>query len=51
MITEDYLRVIETVNRTHVVIIQSVLDRDVYQDVATIEIEKTDIIRSSTNCE
>jgi hypothetical protein len=31
----DYLRVIETVdNRTHVVIIQSVLDRDVYQDVA-----------------
>jgi hypothetical protein len=44
MITVDYLRVIETVNnRTHVVIIQSVLDRDVYQDVA-IEIEKTDII-------
>jgi hypothetical protein len=41
----DYLRVIETVdNRTHVVIIQSVLDREVYQDVATIEIEKTDII-------
>jgi uncharacterized protein YueI len=37
----DYLRVIETVdNRTHVVIIQSVLDRDVYQDVATIEIER-----------
>ncbi|MFB0910602.1 MAG: hypothetical protein QMA99_06605, partial [Flavobacterium sp.] len=37
----DYLRVIETVdNRTHVVIIQSVLDRDIYQDVATIEIEK-----------
>jgi cystathionine beta-lyase family protein involved in aluminum resistance len=37
----DYLRVIETVdNRTHVVIIQSVLDREVYQDVATIEIEK-----------
>jgi hypothetical protein len=27
-------------NRTHVVIIQSVLDREVYQDVATIEIEK-----------
>ncbi len=37
----DYLRVIETVeNRTHVVIIQSVLDRDVYQDVATIDVEK-----------
>ncbi len=37
----DYLRVIETVeNRTHVIIIQSVLDRDVYQDVATIDVEK-----------
>ena len=37
----DYLRVIESVeNRTHVVIIQSVIDRDVYQDVATIEVEK-----------
>lgn len=37
----DYLRVIESVeNRTHVVIIQSVLGRDVYQDIATIEVEK-----------
>ncbi|NDP27873.1 MAG: hypothetical protein GZ087_10680, partial [Flavobacterium sp.] len=37
----DYLRVIESMeNRTHVIIIQSVLDRDVYQDVATIEVEK-----------
>ncbi|WP_316633480.1 hypothetical protein [uncultured Flavobacterium sp.] len=37
----DYLRVIESVeNRTHVVIIQAVLDRDVYQDVATIDIER-----------
>ncbi len=37
----DYLRVIETVeNRTHVIIIQSVIDRDVYQDVATIDVEK-----------
>ena len=37
----DYLRVIESVNnRTHVIIIQSVLDRDVYQDVATIDVEK-----------
>ncbi len=37
----DYLRVIESVeNRTHVIIIQSVLDRDLYQDVATIEVEK-----------
>ncbi|HEU4790372.1 MAG TPA: hypothetical protein VFS71_11850 [Flavobacterium sp.] len=37
----DYLRVIESVeNRTHVVVIQSVIGRDLYQDVATIEIEK-----------
>lgn len=37
----DYLRVIETVeHKTHLVIIQSVLDRDVYQDVATIDIER-----------
>jgi len=37
----DYLRVIESMqNRTHVIIIQSVLDRDLYQDVATIEVEK-----------
>lgn len=37
----DYLRVIESVeNRTHVVIIQAVLNRDVYQDVATIDVER-----------
>ncbi|TRX37520.1 hypothetical protein [Flavobacterium restrictum] len=37
----DYLRVIESVEkRTHVIIIQSVLDRDVYQDIATIDVEK-----------
>ena len=37
----DYLRVIEYVkNRTHIVVIQSVLDRNLYQDVATIEVEK-----------
>uniref|UniRef100_UPI00286C54E0 hypothetical protein n=1 Tax=Flavobacterium sp. TaxID=239 RepID=UPI00286C54E0 len=37
----DYLRVIETVEKyTHVIIIQSVLDYDVYQDVATIDVEK-----------
>ncbi len=36
----DYLRVIESVEtRTHVVIIQAVLDRDVYQDIATIDVE------------
>ena len=37
----DYLRVIESVEkRTHVIIIQSVIGRDLYQDVATIEVEK-----------
>ena len=37
----DYLRVFETVEgRTHLIIIQAVLDRDVYQDVATIDVEK-----------
>ena len=37
----DYLRVIESVEaRTHVVIIQAVLDRDVYQDIATIDVER-----------
>ncbi|MGO4816915.1 hypothetical protein [Flavobacterium sp. W22_SRS_FP1] len=37
----DYLRVIETVDfNIHVIIIQSVFDRNVYQDVATIEVEK-----------
>ena len=37
----DYLRVIESVKKqTHVIIIQSVLDRDFYQDIATIEVEK-----------
>jgi hypothetical protein len=37
----DYLRVFEYVkNRTHIIVIQSVLDRDLFQDVATIEVEK-----------
>ncbi|MGA9638891.1 hypothetical protein [Flavobacterium sp.] len=37
----DYLRVIETVDgNTHLIIIQSVIDRDVYQDVATIDVER-----------
>jgi hypothetical protein len=37
----DYLRVIETVEgNTHLIIVQSVLGRDSYQDVATIEVEK-----------
>jgi hypothetical protein len=30
----------QLISTTHVIIIQSVLDRDVYQDVATIEVEK-----------
>ncbi len=37
----DYLRVIESVEgRTHIIVIQSVLGRDTFQDVATLEIEK-----------
>ena len=37
----DYLRVMESAEEdTHVVAIQAVLDEDVYQDVATIEVEK-----------
>ena len=39
----DYLRVIESVEgRTHLIIIQAVLEKDVFQDVATIEVEKDD---------
>ncbi len=37
----DYLRVIESVEgNTHLVVIQSVLEKDTYQDVATVEVEK-----------
>jgi len=37
----DYLRVVETSeNDTHLIAIQSVLGEDIYQDVATIEVEK-----------
>jgi hypothetical protein len=37
----DYLRVVETTNdRNSLVVVQAVLDRDIYQDVATIEIER-----------
>jgi len=39
--TVDYLRVVETSeNDTHLIAIQSVLGEDVYQDVATVEVEK-----------
>ena len=37
----DYLRVIEsTEGNTHIIVVQSVLGRDLYQDVATVEVEK-----------
>ena len=37
----DYLRVIESVEKnTHLIIIQSVLGQDMFQDVATIEVER-----------
>src|SRR5690606_35201391 len=37
----DYLRVIESVEgNTHLISIQSVLGKDLYQDVATVEVEK-----------
>lgn len=37
----DYLRVIETYEKkVHVIVIQAVLDRDIFQDVATIVVEK-----------
>lgn len=37
----DYLRVIETVEgNSHLIVVQSVLGKDVFQDVATIEVER-----------
>lgn len=37
----DYLRVIEKVdNNTHVIVLQSIIGKDLFQDVATIEVEK-----------
>lgn len=37
----DYLRVIESVEgNTHLIIIQSVLEKDIFQDVATVEVER-----------
>jgi hypothetical protein len=37
----DYLRVVESVeNNSHIILIQDVIDRDIYQDVATIDVEK-----------
>ncbi|HAQ21023.1 MAG TPA: hypothetical protein DCR40_17585 [Prolixibacteraceae bacterium] len=38
----DYLRVLEnSTNRNSLVVIQAILDEDVFQDIATIEIEKS----------
>ena len=37
----DYLRVIESVEgNTHLIVVQSVLGRDTFQDVATVEVQK-----------
>ncbi|NBW28014.1 MAG: hypothetical protein EBR38_05545 [Flavobacteriaceae bacterium] len=37
----DYLRVFETVKgNTHLIVIQAILEKDIFQDVATIEVEK-----------
>jgi hypothetical protein len=37
----DYLRVIESIEgNDHIIIIQSVIDKDLYQDVASIEVQK-----------
>jgi hypothetical protein len=37
----DYLRVVESIeNQTHIILIQAVVNRDVYQDVATIDVNK-----------
>jgi hypothetical protein len=37
----DYLRVIETIERNaHLIVVQSVLGKDTYQDIATLEVEK-----------
>ena len=45
----DYLRVIETAdNNRHLVVIQAVLARDIYQDVASIFVEKDNQSQSIT---
>lgn len=37
----DYLRVIESAeNNTHLIIIQAVLEKDIFQDIATVEVER-----------
>jgi hypothetical protein len=45
----DYLRVIEkNENNVHVVVIQAVLDKDVYQDVASIVVDKNEYNNNTT---
>ena len=45
----DYLRVIETAdNNRHLVVIQAVLAKDIYQDVASIFVEKDEATQSVT---
>ena len=45
----DYLRVIETADQnTHLVVIQAVLAKDIYQDVASIIVEKDEASESVT---
>lgn len=37
----DYLRVVESIeNKNHIILIQAVINRDIYQDVATIDVAK-----------
>ena len=37
----DYLRVIESAeNNTHLILIQAVLEKDIFQDIATVEVER-----------
>ncbi|AWM14849.1 hypothetical protein DI487_13965 [Flavobacterium sediminis] len=37
----DYLRVVESIEgNAHIIVVQAVLDKDLYQDVATVEVEK-----------
>jgi hypothetical protein len=37
----DYLRVVESIeNQNHIILIQAVINRDLYQDIATIDVDK-----------
>lgn len=45
----DYLRVIETTkNKVHLIVIQAVLGQDIFQDVATILVEKDEVTKKTT---